>query len=175
MAIMVNYTVQQGKAYLAAIGNHKPQFASKGFGDDRIKRLEDETSDLEAKDSSQKAAESQLEELTAEQNKLVARGVEIIRSVQNAGQSAFGKEPAALRDFKIGQTLGRGVPKMLETLRYFIGLGIKYHDQLMVNGMTEDDIAEIGTVYGQLTVADAKQENQKKLKNNATDAEVGSR
>ncbi len=169
MAVIVNYVVQQAKAFLTGIANHAAQFAAKGFGAERTKRLEDKVADLEKKDTEQKDAEKLLGDLTDEQNNLAAQALEIIRSAQNAGQSALGKTPATDKEFMIGKIKGTNVTKLLEALRYFVGLGLKYHDQLIANGMSEEDIESIGTLYGTLTTADAKQENQKKLRNNATE------
>ncbi len=170
MAVVVNYLVQQGKTYLTGIANHAAQFTSKGFGGDRTKKLEDKIADLEKKDTEQKDAEKLLADLTEGQNNLAAQALDIVRSVQNAGQSALGKSPATNKEFMIGAVKGTSVTRLLEVLRYFIGLGLKYHDQLIANGMSEEDITSIGTLYGALTTADAKQENQKKLRNNATEA-----
>ena len=53
-------------------------------------------------------------------------------------------------------------------IEYFTGLCLKYSDDLLSNGMTEDDINSISSDYATLVAADAAHKNARKLWNVAS-------
>jgi len=142
MSVKVDEAVQEINVVRASVETHKVDLAAKGYGADRVAKFDTLKADLLSKDSAQKRAQAMLEQKTKEQNDIMAAAGNLITKLQNAASSAYGKDKAALKEFRIG---GRGKPRtvarMETTLEYLTGVAAAHSADLMANGFRSANIA----------------------------------
>lgn len=169
MPIEVDDVVQEASAVRTGpMEKYKAELAGKGYGEARVSKFDSSLDDLLKKDSAQKAAQAALLQRTQDQDTAIDGAIAMITKFQNAGKAAYGRDKVRLKEFKVGTDKPRSVGRLLTMLEYFTGLAGKYSVDLLANGLTEDDLSGLSTVYGALVAADATQENAKKLRNAAT-------
>ena len=168
MPVKVDDVVEDGKGLDQAMGNHKDMIIEKGEGQKKWDKLRAAIDDLVKKNSAQVSAQTVMEQRTKEQDDAMRAAQEIVSQVQNAARSEFEGDRTKLKEFKIGTARPTAVKGMITLLDYFTGLVQKYSDVMLANGMTQDDLAAVSTVYARLVTADAVQENAKRLRNAAT-------
>lgn len=168
MPYLVGDVVEDAKVLRATMETHKAELTAKGFKEARFTDFDSSLDAVLKKDASQKSAHAMLLQKTADQDSAVENGLKTITKIQNAAKSAFGRDKTRLKEFKVGTDKSKSVSQLTIDLEYFTGLCAKYHDELIENGMTEEDVAAVSTTYGTLVSSDALQENAKKVRNAAT-------
>lgn len=169
MAQTIGEVVEDGQSLQLTMQTHKADMIAKGFKEIRFQNFDDMLNAVIKKNSTQKAAHETLSQNTATQNSAIQDGLNMETKIQNAARSAFGKDKAKLKEFKIGTAKSKSVSKLSQNLDYLAGVCTKYHDELVENGMTEDDFTALSTTYANLVTADTVQEHSKKLRNVATE------
>ncbi len=168
MARTVNDTSEEASNLNLTMNTRKEEMIAKGFKEVRINNFANLIDSVTRKGSLQKAAHDTMIQNTESQNKFLEEGQTIIRKIQNAGRSAFGKNKTKLKEFRIGSNASKSVGKISPLLDHLAGVCTKYHDELVENGLTEEDIASITPAYANLVTADSIQEHSKKLRTVAT-------
>ncbi len=168
MADKIDYLLQDSGALILAVDNNREAMNAKGFKDSTYSALTDARQNLFTKETAQQRAAELAGKKTAEQNLLVKETRQLIQNVKNAVKSAYGKDEAKLRPFKVGEEVPASVKKLSTTCEYLSALVIEHHDVLLDNGLTEDDIESVHEASATLNTLDAVQENSKKLKVSAT-------
>ena len=107
-------------------------------------------------------------EKTAAQNDSIKSVAGIVQQIKEAAKSAFGKDPAKLKLFKVGDKIPSSVKSLRSLTEYIMQLALEYHDVLLANGLTQEDIDALNSSYGLLVSTDASQENAKKLQATST-------
>jgi len=168
MSQKIEYQMQDNDALLKAIDGNRDAMNAKGFTDARYTAFADACNDLVQKEAAQQRAVKLVTEKTAEQNDAIKTVTLVVQQVKNAAKSAFGKDPAKSKLFKIGDTIPNSVKSLRSLTEYIIQLANEYHDTLLENGLTQEDIDGLNSSYGLLVSSDASQENAKKLQATAT-------
>ncbi len=169
MPIEVDDVVQDANAFRTGpMEKYKAELAAKGYSEARVGKFDAALDDLLKKDAAQKAAQAALLQKTQDQEVAIDASIAMITKFQNAAKAAFGRDKVRLKEFKVGTDKPRNVGRLVTMLEYFTGLAGKYSVELLANGLTQDDLSELSTVYGALVAADASQENAKKLRNAST-------
>ncbi len=169
MPIVVDDVVQDSKALRATVETHKEELAAKGYGESKVKNLDNSIDNLLKKDAAQKTAQTDLLQRTSGQDTAMNAAFKMITKIQNAAKAAYGRDQVKLKLFKVGDEKPKTVGKMLTTLEYFTGIIGKYSTDLISNGLLQDDISNLSTIYANVVAADAAQENAKKLRNASTE------
>jgi hypothetical protein len=169
MAKTIGELTEDAESLQLTMQTHHADMVAKGFKEARFQNLDDLIKDVVAKSSTQKAAHETLSQNTEAQNSAIQDGLDMETKVQNAAKSAFGKDKTKLKEFKIGAAKSKSVSKLSQDLDYLAGVCTKYHDDLIENGMTQDDFTALSTTYANLVTADTVQEHSKKLRNVATE------
>ncbi len=141
---------------------------AKGFTEARYTAFVNACNDLIQKEAAQQRAVKLVSEKTTEQDDAIKAVALVVQQVKNAAKSAFGKDPAKSKLFKVGVTIPNSVKSLRSLTEYIIQLANEYHDTLLENGLTQEDIDGLNSSYGLLVAADASQENAKKLQATAT-------
>ncbi len=174
MPIEVDDVVQDANALRTGpMEKYKAELAAKGYSEARLGKFDASLDNLLKKDSAQKTAQAALLQKTQEQDAAINTAIAVITKFQNAGKAAFGRDRVRLKEFKVGTDKPKSVGGLITMLEYFTGVAGKYTAELLANGLTEDDLSGLSTVYGALVAADASQENAKKLRNAATSTRDG--
>ena len=168
MSEKIDYLVQDNAALLEAIDGNRAAMDAKGFTDARYTALVSAKDDLIQKEAAQQRAVKLVVEKTAAQNDSIKSVAGIIQQIKEAAKSAFGKDPAKLRLFKVGDKIPGSVKSLRSVTEYITQLALEYHDTLLANGLTQEDIDALNSSYGLLVSTDASQENAKKLQATAT-------
>ncbi len=109
-----------------------------------------------------------MEQKTQAKNGAIQSAQDVITQIQEAAKSAFPGDKVKAKEFRIGVEKPKSAKELITLLDYLTGVVQKYSDVLIQNGMTQDDIANVSTVYANLIAADAVQKNAAKLRNAAT-------
>ena len=168
MADNINYLLQDSAALILTVDNNREAMNAKGFKESSYTALTNARQNLSTKETAQQKATELAEKKTAEQNLLLNSTRQLIQNVKNAAKSAFGKDEVILRSFKVGEEVPKTVAKLSTTCQFISAITLEHHDALIENGLTEADIDSVHSANGNLTAADAVQENCKKLKASAT-------
>ncbi|HUI30369.1 MAG TPA: hypothetical protein VLX91_09135 [Candidatus Acidoferrales bacterium] len=169
MASTVGEIAEDAETLQLTMQTHMADMIAKGFKQIRFQNFGDKIKAVVAKSSTQKAAHETLSLNTVSQNAAIQEGLNMETKIQNAGKSAFGKDKTKQKEFRIGAPKSKSVSKLAQNLDYLAGVCTKYHDELIENGLTEDDFTALSTTYANLVTADAVQEHSKKLRNVATE------
>lgn len=170
MPVKVDDVLEQAKGLGQALDNHKAVIITKGNGQKKIDDLNSSYQNLIKNNSSQVAAETFMEQKTQEKNNAIQAGLGVVTQIQEAAKSAFEGDKVKEKEFRIGADKPQSAKGLTTLLDYLTGVVQKYSDVLIANGMTQDDIANVSTVYANLIAADAVQKNAAKLRNAATEA-----
>lgn len=135
----------------------KEDMIAKGFKEVRFKNFADLIDSVTKKGSFQKAAHDTLIETTESRNETIRVGLAIIRKVQNAARSTFGRNKTKPKEFRIRTDTSKSVGKTAAFLDHLAGVCAKYHDELLGNGLAEEDFAAITTAYANLVTSDSIQ------------------
>ncbi len=168
MSKKIDYQIQDNDALLKAIDGNREAMTAKGYTEAKYTAFLNACSDLVQKEAAQQRAVKLVTEKTVEQNDALQAVTLVVQQVKNAAKSAFGKDPAKTKLFKVGDTIPNSVKSLRSFTEYIIQLANEYHDTLLENGLTQDDIDGLNSSYGLLVAADASQENAKKLQATAT-------
>ena len=168
MSQKIDYQIQDNDALLKAIDGNRDAMTAKGFTDAKYTAFVNACNDLVQKEAAQQRAVKLVTEKTAEQNDAIKSVTLVVLQVKNAAKSAFGKDPAKTKLFKVGDTIPNSVKSLRSLTEYIIQIANEYHDTLLENGLTQDDIDGLNSSYGLLVAFDANQENAKKLQASAT-------
>jgi len=168
MADTIDYLLQDAGALILAVDNNREAMNAKGFKETAYTALTAARQDLSIKETAQQKAVELAASKTAEQDEAIKNVQQRIQNVRNAAKSAYGKDEAKLRPFKIGEQLTASVKKLSTSCQYLGGLLLEQHDILLENGLTEEDVTGIHNAGGTLAAADTVQEHAKKLKEAAT-------
>jgi len=169
MAKTIGEIAEDAESLQLTMQTNRDAMIAKGFKPIRFQNFDDMIKAVVSKSSTQNAAHKTLLQNTAAQNKAIQDGIDMIAKIRNAARSAFGKDKTKLKEFKIGDRESKNVSRVSQSLDYLAGACTKNHDDLIENGLTEDDFAAISTVYANLVTADTVQEHSKKLRNVATE------
>ena len=169
MAESISDLTEDAQSLQLTMQTHKDELVTKGFKDTRFQDFSDALNAVIKKSSTQTAAQSTMVQSTDDQNSAIKDAIAIAAKVQNAARSAFGKNKPKMKEFKVGTRKTRSVSQLSQLLDYLAGVCTKYHDELVENGMTADDFADLSSAYATLVTTDAVQEHSKKLRNVATD------
>ncbi|HUI29326.1 MAG TPA: hypothetical protein VLX91_03840 [Candidatus Acidoferrales bacterium] len=169
MPYSIGQVTEDGDNLQLTMQNHRAEMIAKGFKEARFQSFDDSLNAVVRKNSTQKAAHSTLLQSTSDQNDAIDEGVKMVTKIQDAAKSAFGKNRTKLNEFKIGAKKPYVVSRLAALLDYLAGVCTKYHDELIENGLTEDDFTAITAAYTNLVSTDAVQEHSKKLRNVATE------
>jgi len=168
MSKKVNDALVQAEGASQAMNNNKGLLIAKG-GQKKMDQLEFVRQDLVKKNSTQVAAETAMEQKTAAQDQAVRDAHDAISQLQEAAKSAFTGDKVKLKEFSVGIDKPENAKGTITLLDYLTGVAQKYHDDLVENGMTDEDITNLSTIYAALVAANAVAENAKKLRNAATE------
>ena len=168
MADNINYLLQDSAALILTVDNNREAMNAKGFKESSYTAITVARQNLSTKETAQQKATELAEKKTAEQNLLLINTRQLIQNVKNAAKSAYGKDEVVLRSFKVGEEVPKTVAKLSTTCQFISAVTLEHHDALIENGLTEADIDNVHSASGNLTAADAVQENSKKLKASAT-------
>ena len=174
MTAKIDYLVQDSTALLQAIDGNRAAMDAKGYTETRYTALVNAKDDLIQKEAAQQRAVKLVVEKTAAQNDSIKSVAGIVQQIKEAAKSAFGKDPAKLKLFKVGDKIPNSVKSLRSVTEYTMQLALEYHDTLLANGITQDDIDALNSSYGLLISTDASQENAKKLQATATAVRNGS-
>lgn len=167
MPAKVDEVLQNANGLKRAVDNHEDVIISRAEGQKKRDKLDADIQDLATKNSAQAAAQFAMEQRTRDQDSAMRNASVTVTFFQNAARSAFTNR-VTLKEFKIGANKPSSVKAMVTLLAYLTGVVLKYRAELLANGVTEEDITSLSTVYANLIAADAVQENAKKLRNAAT-------
>jgi hypothetical protein len=168
MAEFIDYLIQDSDVLLKAIGQNREAMTAKGFTDERYTELANATGDLIEKEAAQARAVKLVNEKTAEQNDVMKKVIDTMQQIKDAAKSAFGNDPAKLNVFKVGGKITKSVKSTRSLAEYFKNLTVEYKDVLLANGLVQEDLDGLNSLYQQLISTDADQENAKKLKKTST-------
>ena len=168
MPVIVNDVLEQAEGLAKALDNHKDQITSKGNGQKRIDDLNSTQQDLIKANSSQVAAETFMQQKTSEKSDAIQAAKDAIALVDDAAKSAFEGDKTTLKEFRMGVAKPKSEEGWVTFLDYMTGPVQKHRDDLIANGLTPDDIANVSTVYANLVAAIAVQKNAAKVRNAAT-------
>ncbi len=170
MPVKIDYVLEDASAFNQAVNNHMDVISISGDGQKKQANLATCISNLVSLNTAQIKSENFVEQKTAEQNALMQNSDDLITEIQNAAKSASKDKTndISLKVFKVGTDKPNSVKGMTSWLDYFSDVVVQYHDILAANGMTENDIAGVHTLYVSLVASNAAQENAKKLRNAAT-------
>ena len=168
MPVEVDNLLEQAEGLTQALNNHKDVITAKGNGQKKIDDLGSSYQNLIKNNSSQIAAETFMEQKTQAKNGAIQSAQDVITQIQEAAKSAFPGDKVKAKEFRIGVEKPKSAKELITLLDYLTGVVQKYSNVLIQNGMTQDDIANVSTVYANLIAADAVQKNAAKLRNAAT-------
>ena len=168
MADNIDYLLQDSAALILTVDNNREAMNAKGFKESSYTALTNARQNLSTKETAQQKAIELAEKKTAEQNQLLNSTRQLIQNVKNAAKSAYGKDEAILRSFKVGEEVPKTVAKLSTTCKFISAVTLEHHDALIENGLTEEDIDKVHSASGNLTATDSVQENSKKIKSSAT-------
>jgi len=167
MSREVNDALVQADATSKALDNNSEKLIPKG-GQKKIDQLNAALQDLIKKNSMQVSAHTTMEQKTEAQNNAIHNALEVISQVQEAAKSAFAGNKVKLKEFRVGIDKPKTATGIITLLDYLTGIAQEYTDELLANGMTQEDITNLSTVYATLVAANAVAKNAKKLRNAAT-------
>ncbi len=170
MPVIVDNVLEDAGGAGKAMDNHIDIIIARG-GQKKRDNLAAGITSLTKLNTGQIKAQDFLDTKTREQDEWMVQANSVLGSIRNAAKSAS-KDPENkinLTTFKIGVDTPQSVKAMTSWLDYFSGVVVENHDVLLANGMTEEEIASVGTLYASLIAANAAQENAKKLRNAATE------
>lgn len=170
MPVLVDNIIDGAHGLGVAMENHKDIIAAKANGQKKKEKLQADIEELLRRNSVQMRAQSEMEQKTQAEHELIRVAQRAITQVQNAARSAFRRDKAKLREFKIGTQKPETAKGMITMLEYFTRVVQEYTEVLLANGMSEEDIANVSALYSEMIAAEASQENAKKLRNAATAA-----
>ncbi len=168
MPVKVDNAIDEAVGLAKGIDNHPDVISARSDGKQKMDKLHADTADLVNKNSAQKAAQMTAEQKTKEQDDLMKDAERAVTQIQNAAKSAFPGKEVTLKEFKVGMNKPNSVKAMIALLAYLAGGVQKYSEDLLANGLTQDDITNLSNLYAILVGAEAAQENAKKLRNAAT-------
>lgn len=168
MAKNVDYELQDAAVLDKTVEDNYTDLSAKGFNQQRKEKLHNSIVTARTKETAQQKAVKHVNEKTAGQNTATEQGTQLIVKIQNAAKSAYGSDPASLKRYRIGETKPRGIGGLLSWMNYFQTLLVENDDDLLANGLMQEDITAFGNCLTVLTSADTVQENAKKLQKAAT-------
>ena len=165
MAIAVNKILQGANVMGKTVAKYATEMAGAGI---TTRMIESAAADLADKDTKQKQSVNLTAQKTALQNQIMREGMNAINKIQNGAKSGFEKNKTILKAFHIGTDKPKTVKGMTRELEYIQDTATTHQDVLKKNGITDADIARLGTIAVNLKEADGEQEQAKKLQMNAT-------
>lgn len=170
MPVKVDNILQNASVIDFAMGNHMDVLNTRGDGQKKRDALKAAIRNLISLNGAQMNAQNFMERKTHEQDELLKQAGGLVAQIQNSAKSAARDKGnnVNLKMFKVGMDKPRSVKGMTALLDYFSDVVVQYHDILIANGMSEEDIASVLELYASLIAVDATQENAKKLRSAAT-------
>ncbi len=170
MNAKVNYNIQDGNALDETIGRNEAALTAKGFPAENLTVLQECIGTLQAKESALNTGEKNLEDLTAEQNVCIASTKGLVSKVRNAASSAYVGNARVLKLFNVG--IGKKIPRGINQLRaeceLLSPIVVERKADLLKGGLQESDVTELGEAPAKLIDVDKRQEDAKKIRNQAT-------
>lgn len=141
---------------------------AKGFDESSYLAFKTAKEELTAKETAQQRAVKFAQSKTADQDTLIKEITAVIKMVQNAAKSAFGKDEQKLKLFKVKERIPTSVKGLRSLCEYLKEMVAEQNEILLKNGLSQEDIDSLGLASSNLTTVDAEQENAKKLQVKAT-------
>ena len=168
MPVIIDRTLVQSEALKEGLNNYQIIITSKVNGQKRIDDLNLFHQNLVTANSSQMAAETQMEVRTAQKNSTLKAVKDAVAEVEEAANSAFEDDPATLKLFKVDVAKPRTDQGWVAHMDYLTTPVYMNSDALIANGMAAEDVANFPVLYANLVAAIAAQKNATKVRNAAT-------
>lgn len=168
MAVKIDFLIQDFGALILAVDANRTAMDAKGFTEASYTTLTTANENLMQKEAAQQKAVELVSDKTAEQNQAIENVTALIKRIRSAAKSAYGNDARNLKLFKCDERIPASIMKLRPMCEYLTGLVLEKHEVLVQNGLTQADIDELNSAYGNLVAADASQENAKKLQVTAT-------
>lgn len=168
MDARINYTLQDSNSLDETITKHKDKMVAGGFEEVNHQSLKDLRQDLALKETAQEKADAKVDETTTAQNKVLEDKRRLVGLAKTSAKSAYGKDPATLKLFRVGEDIPRGVSKLSATCDYLSGMITERKTDFLKNGFTQQMIDNLTSGRVDIDAADKLQEDAKKARKSAT-------
>ncbi len=168
MSKNVDYELADASAVIDRVKENSETLTQKGFTKAKEDALVNAYNEVKLKNGVQLKAVKLAIERTAAQNAAFNNLLGLITRIQNAAKSAYGRNDAVLKKFRVGDKQPNTVGRLTSWGEYFTGIILEHDEDLLANGLLQDDLTNLSLYYANLIAADTAQESAKKLQASAT-------
>ncbi|RJP70817.1 MAG: hypothetical protein C4539_05795 [Ignavibacteriales bacterium] len=168
MSKNVDYELADASAVIDRVKENSETLTQKGFTKAKEDALVNAYNEVKLKNGVQLKAVKLAIERTAAQNAAFNNLLGLITRIQNAAKSAYGRNDAVLKKFRVGDKQPNTVGRLTSWGEYFTGIILEHDEDLLANGLLQEDLTNLSLYYANLIAADTSQESAKKLQASAT-------
>jgi len=164
----VDHLKAQGDATKKSMDDNRTKLDAKGFKQAKYDSFVSSQNSLTTADKTQAESVEAAESATDLKSNTKAEALELIEKVNFTVMSTWGTQKAKRKTFKVDELLTGGYNGIIDRCEYLGPQCETYIADLIENGMTADDVANIKAMPDKLRAANAGQNTAKKAQKAAT-------